>query len=172
MTTDEYLKLVSTDLSKKEHLQAERPSKISDEVARNLDDNMAMSDSTKWVALLIGSMGLLNSFLIAILQRFREIGCIRSIGMTKGQLLGVIIAESATLGLTGVLVSFILTLPLAYLWINWTLSYLLGWKVEYYFREGDFTLLLGIGLVISIVAGVFPALKAARMKLRDTLEYE
>ena len=172
ISSEDYLREISPGLHEKEHLQVELPSKIAEEVEKNLDNSMAMSDTTKWVALLIGTMGLLNSFLIGILQRFREIGCIRSIGMTKGQLLSMIIAESATLGVTGVLVSFLLTLPLAYLWINWTFSYLLGWKVEYYFTQSDFLLLFGIGLVVSIIAGIFPALKAARMKLRDTLEYE
>lgn len=157
---------------KAEHLVTNLPQKIRDEVARNLEDNMAMSDSTKWVALFIGTLGLLNSFLIAILQSFRELGCIRSIGMTKGQLLLMILLESASLGFIGIIVAFTLTLPLSYLWVNSTLSYLLGWKVDFFFSGKDFVVLFGIGLFVSFISGILPALKASGLKLREALEYE
>lgn len=171
MTSLEYMSKVNAIL-KPEHLVTNLPQRIRDEVSRNLEDNMAMSDSTKWVALFIGTLGLLNSFLIAILQRFRELGCIRSIGMTKGQLLLMILLESASLGFIGIIVAFALTLPLSYLWVNSTLSYLLGWKVDFFFSLKDFILLFGIGLLVSFVAGVLPAIKASGLKLREALEYE
>lgn len=172
MTSAEFLALVGPGLNEREHLQAELPSKIYQDIEKNLGDNMAMSDSTKWIALIIGTMGLLNSFLINLLQRFRELGCIRSIGMTSSQLLGMILTESVVLGVTGIIVAFVLTIPVAYIWVNWTLSYLLGWKVEFYFTWNDFLILFAIGLLVSVIAGVLPAMKAARLKLREALEYE
>jgi putative ABC transport system permease protein len=172
LSGQEFIDLVGPELHQKEHLMANLPSKIGEDVEKNLDNNMALSDSTKWIALFIGTLGLLNSFLIGILQRFRELGCIRSIGMTKGQLLSMILTESVTLGVTGVVVAFLLTLPIAYVWVKWTLSYLLGWKVEFYFTGSDFILLFLVGLVVSVSAGLFPALKASKLKLREALEYE
>ncbi len=171
ITSVDYISLINNQM-KKEHLVVNLPTKIRQEVARNLDDNMAMSDSTKWVALFIGTLGLLNSILIAILQRFRELGCIRSIGMTKGQMLQMILLESASLGIIGILVSFALTIPLSYLWVNSTLSYLLGWKVDFFFSLKDFFMLFGVGLFVSFISGILPALKAAGLKLREALEYE
>lgn len=172
ISSADYLAKVGPDLNQKEHLQAEFPSKIAEDVEKNIENNMAMSDSTKWIALIIGTMGLLNSFLIALLQRFRELGCIRSIGMTKAQMIGMVLSECVTLGFTGVLMSFLLTLPVAYCWVNYTLTFLLGWKVDYYFEGSDYALFMGIGLFVSLVAGIFPAMRAARLKLREALEYE
>ncbi len=171
LTSTDFIALINSQV-KAEHLVVNLPSKLREEVARNLEDNMAMSDSTKWVALFIGTLGLLNSILIAILQRFRELGCIRSIGMTRGQMLLMILLESASLGFIGILVSFALTIPLSYLWVNSTLSYMLGWKVDFFFTLKDFFLLFGIGLFVSFISGIFPALKAAGLKLREALEYE
>lgn len=171
LSSSDYIALIN-DQVKSEHLVVNLPAKIREEVARNLEDNMAMSDSTKWVALFIGTLGLLNSILIAILQRFRELGCIRSIGMTRGQMLMMILLESASLGLIGIIVSFALTLPLSYLWVNSTLSYMLGWKVDFFFTLKDFALLFTIGLVVSFISGILPALKASNLKLREALEYE
>ncbi len=167
-----FIDLVGPELNQKEHLMVNLPSKIGQEVQKNLNNNMAMSDSTKWIALFIGTLGLLNSFLIGILQRFRELGCIRSIGMTRAQLLGMILTESVTLGITGIFVAFLLTLPVAYVWVNWTLSRLLGWKVEFYFTGQDLLTLSVIGIVVSLSAGILPALRAAKLKLREALEYE
>lgn len=172
ISSEDYLAQIGPELNEKDHLQASFPSKIAKDVEKNLNDNTAMSDSTKWVALAIGTMGLLNSFLIALLQRFRELGCIRSIGMTKGQLLSMILTECVSLGLSGVFISFFLTLPVAYCWVNWTLTYMLGWKVDYYFEGTDYLIFLGVGLFVSFVAGIFPAMKAAKLKLREALEYE
>ncbi len=172
ISSRDYLNLIGPDLNKNEHLMVNLPSKISEEVQKNLNNNMALSDSTKWIALFIGTLGLLNSFLISILQRFRELGCIRSIGMTKGQLIGMILFESVTLGVTGVIVAFVLTLPIGYVWVNSTLSHILGWKVEFYFTGLDFFILFFVGLFVSFSAGIFPAVKASKLNLREALEYE
>jgi putative ABC transport system permease protein len=172
ISSRDYQALIGPELNKKEHLMVNLPSKISEEVEKNINNNMAMSDSTKWIALFIGTLGLLNSFLISILQRFRELGCIRSIGMTKGQLIGMILFESVTLGTTGVIIAFVLTIPIGYIWVNSTLSHLLGWKVEFYFTGMDFLILFIVGLFVSFSAGLFPALKAAKLNLREALEYE
>lgn len=172
ISSREYVDLIGPDLNSKEHLMVNLPSKISEEVQKNLNNNMAMSDSTKWIALFIGTLGLLNSFLISILQRFRELGCIRSIGMTKEQLIGMILFESVTLGVTGVIVAFALTLPVGYLWVSSTLGHILGWKVEFYFTKIDFIILFFVGLFVSFSAGLFPAIRASKLNLREALEYE
>jgi putative ABC transport system permease protein len=170
--SEEYREIINPHLSEQYNLVANLPRKLYNEVATNLDNNMALSESTKWVALFIGSLGLLNSFLIAILQRFRELGCIRSIGMTRGQLLGMILVESASLGVIGVIVAFLTTLPISYIWVNYTLTYLLGWKVEFTFTGADFLVYFVVGIIVSVLAGLIPAVKASKLKLSEALQYE
>ncbi len=168
----DYRNLINPELSQKYHLIANLPSKLYDEVSTNLDNNMALSDFTKWVALLIGSLGLLNSFLIAILQRFRELGSIRSLGMTRSQLMSMMIVESASLGVIGVIVAFLTTLPVCYIWVNYTLTYLLGWKVEFHFTGVEVMAYFTLGVLVSLVAGLIPAYRASRLKFSEALQYE
>jgi ABC-type antimicrobial peptide transport system permease subunit len=63
-------------------------------------------------------------------------------------------------------------LPIGYVWVNSTLSHILGWKVEFYFTGLDFFILFFVGLCVSFSAGIFPAMKASKLNLREALEYE
>ncbi len=130
------------------------------------------------LTLLIGGVGLANIMLVAVTQRTREIGILKSIGATRGAILLQFLAEAMTIvtigGVLGVLLgwgatSVIQTLPL------------MGPMLKDSTGQGDihlhvsrFAVLVSTGVLegIGLVAGLLPAIRASRLDPIDSLRYE
>ena len=117
------------------------------------------------VGLMVGVIGVMNIMLVAVTQRTREIGIRKAIGARKINILFQFLVEAATLtglgGLVGIffgaLVGFIVTAAL-----DWTYSLSLFWMIL------GATVSAGTG----IVAGLYPAWRAARVDPIVALHYE
>jgi len=117
------------------------------------------------VSLLVGSIGIMNIMLVSVTERTREIGVLKAIGATKANILLIFLSESSLLSLFGGSVGIVLGALLSRLFSRWievapVISY--EW------------ILLGMGVSISvgILAGLYPAYKAAQMDPVEALRYE
>jgi putative ABC transport system permease protein len=118
-----------------------------------------------FVGLLVGVIGVMNIMLIAVTQRTREIGLRKAIGARRKNILFQFLVEAATLtglgGIVGIifgaLVGFIVTSSL-----DWHYQLSPIWTI--------FGLSMSIGT--GLVAGMYPAWKAARLDPIDALRYE
>ncbi len=124
------------------------------------------------VMALVAVLGVLAALLISVLQRRRELGLLRAIGATPGQVFRSVLAEAILLAVVGVSIGLVLSWPL--LW--YTLRILL-------FEESGFvfpcrfpaTLALtvaGLAIGCAVVAGVGPAWQARRIRTVEAIAYE
>ncbi|URM94658.1 ABC transporter permease [Actinomadura madurae] len=108
------------------------------------------------VALLVGGVGVANTMVISVLERRREIGLRRSLGATRGQVRVQFLAESLLLsafgGAAGVVLGAAVTTGFA-LWKGWP-PVVPAWALA-----GALAATLAIGTV----AGLYPAMRAARL---------
>ena len=108
------------------------------------------------VALLVGGVGVANTMIISVLERRYEIGLRRSLGATRGQIRGQFVTEALLLsglgGLAGILLGSLATLAYA------TISGI-PWVVPPWAIAGGFAATLLIGSI----AGLYPAVRAARL---------
>ncbi|WP_433053020.1 ABC transporter permease [Dactylosporangium sp. CS-033363] len=108
------------------------------------------------VALLVGGVGVANTMVISVLERRPEIGLRRALGATRAHVRLQFLAESLLLaalgGLSGVLLGALVTATYA-AWRDWP-AVLPAWSLA-----GG----LGATLVIGAIAGLYPAMRAARM---------
>lgn len=123
------------------------------------------------VALAISVLGLANTLVVAILDRTREIGVLRSTGARRSQIRRMVTVEAATMAL----VAFVLSVPLAALVtlgiidaqrtaVADGLDYVFPWK-----------LLAPLALVtvgVAVLASVLPARRAGRLQIVDALRFE
>ncbi|GAB2924999.1 ABC transporter permease [Micromonospora polyrhachis] len=114
------------------------------------------------VALLVGGVGVANTMVISVLERRSEIGLRRSLGATRGQVRVQFLAESLLLsalgGIGGVAVGIVVTA--GYASTRSMPTVVPGWAMV-----GG----LGATLLIGAVAGLYPAIRAARLSPTEAL---
>ena len=128
------------------------------------------------IALLVAAIGVVNTMVMAILERTREIGILRACGATRHTIRSLFTIEASSLGflggVTGVLAGWGLSL-IANQIINKQLA---GGSLR---AHNIITLpiwliasVIGIATLIGMLAGLYPAFRAARLNPIDALRYE
>ena len=108
------------------------------------------------IALVLGGAGIMNSLLLAVAERRREIGLRRALGAMRGDIQSQFLAEAVMLCGTGGLLGVGFGAA-----TTWLISLNAGWA----FQLPPATLVLGLGvaLAVGVLAGFFPAFHAARL---------
>lgn len=112
------------------------------------------------ISLLVGGVGIMNVMLVSVSERTHEIGIRKAVGATNRQILSQFMVEAATLSVIGGTIGIILAFAIDGLLRLFTdLRPVISWQAV--------VLAFGVSLVVGIVFGTIPALKAAR---RDPIE--
>jgi ABC-type lipoprotein release transport system permease subunit len=128
-----------------------------------------MADQISFLALFIGAVGLLNTMLMSVLERTREIGVLRSLGWRRQQVLGMILRESLVLGAVGGVCGIPLGLGLGGLI---ELAGIWGGAIGPIYTPQSFVQAVVVGLIAGVVGGLYPAWRATRMRPVEALRYE
>jgi putative ABC transport system permease protein len=114
------------------------------------------------LALAVGGLGIANVMSISVIQRSSEIGIRRALGHTRSTIAAQFLLEALFVGLLGGLIGA----GLGVLIVN-LISSLAGWVVV--IDYGQMPLWIGLAVAVSIVAGLYPSVKAARLEPLETL---
>jgi ABC-type antimicrobial peptide transport system permease subunit len=128
-----------------------------------------MMDQLTFLTLLIGALGMLNTMLMSVLERTREIGVLRSLGWRRRQVLGMILNESLVLGLAGGICGIPLGLGVGGL-VGATGVW--GGALEPAYTSRMFVQAIVVAVVAGVVGGIYPAWRATRMRPVEALRYE
>ncbi len=117
------------------------------------------------ISLVVGAIGIANVMLVSVTERTREIGIMKAVGARNRDVMGVFLIEAGLLGTLG----SVLGVPL---------GLLVGFGATRYADVG-FALALDwmalavvVGILVGIVAGLYPAWRAARVDPIDALRHE
>lgn len=128
------------------------------------DRTFAITAALRLLAIVVAFMGIFSTLLALQLERTREFGMLRALGLTQGQLGQLILLESGLMGLTAGLLALpvgaVLSLFLIYV-IN-VRSF--GWTMDFLARPEYFLQALAISLIAALLAGLYPAWKIARLQ--------
>jgi len=128
------------------------------------------------LALTVASIGIVNTLVMAVLERRREIGIMKAIGASDQDVRGLFFAEAGAMGLLGV------SLGVA---LGWAIGKVIGIGTNIYLRNQGFppenfwavtwwlvVFALGIAFIISLLSGLYPAARAAKLDPVQALRYE
>ena len=128
-----------------------------------------------WVLLALGcsiaAMGLVNTLTMNIMEQTREIGMLRVVAMTRGQVRRMIITQAFMLGVLGIIPGAVLGVFVQYA-ISLSSWVVLGHDVRFVPRPELFLGATAIGLALIMLAAWIPAERAARLQLMSALHYE
>ena len=120
---------------------------------------------------LVGSIGLMGTMGMNVLERTREIGVMRAIGAVDLSIMASVIIEGATIGFISWVLGGLLAFPFSILLLE-LMAVAFSAPVEPVFTPQGYILWLGVVLALSIIASVLPARNAARLTIREVLAYE
>jgi putative ABC transport system permease protein len=149
-------------------LSAQRPARRGQQVERMLAAFHLNLTALSWVALVVGLFLVYNTVTISVIARRDEIGVLRALGVTRAQVLVLFLGEAAVLGLAGGLLGLgfgrvmadgavgltSATVSTLYIATAAAPPALAGWHV---------LLALAIGIPLSLVAALVPALEGSRV---------
>ncbi|MCI0667670.1 MAG: FtsX-like permease family protein, partial [Methylococcaceae bacterium] len=118
------------------------------------------------ISLLVGSVGILTIMTLSVSERISEIGLFRAIGAERKDILGMFLAEAIALSTVGGVCGAALGILLVQL-ITWLLPALPVRLAWHYLLSAFF-----LSVLIGLIAGVMPALRAARLDPLDALRTE
>ena len=128
------------------------------------------------LALSVAALGIVNTLVMAILERRREIGILKALGASDGDVKSLYFAEAAAMGLVGGLVGVALGWMIGRVINAGTNIYLQRqnrppenlWSVPWWLALGAII----FAVVVSMVSGLYPAARAARLDPVQALRYE
>jgi putative ABC transport system permease protein len=120
------------------------------------------------LSVVVSLFGIVNTLALSIVERTREIGVLRAIGMTRAQLTRMIRIESEITALIGAVVGIVVGIALA--WVT-TLA-LASWDLSFGIPWGTILVLALAAFLAGLAAGVVPARRAAHLNPLRALHYE
>jgi len=138
-----------------------------------------------FLLLFLSFLGISNTILLAILERTKEIGMMRALGMTDGQMVTVYMLEAGFLGFIGSVLGMVLGCAINYPMVKYGLNLSdmadslgggIGFRVTTVMRSvWNIPLVIGSGAAATVLASLmayFPTRRAVKMEITDSLRFE
>ncbi len=128
-----------------------------------------MAWATSVVALILGSLGVLNTMVMSVFERTREIGILRALGWKRRRVLALILSEALTLGVAGSLIGTALAIVFvrALASVRSTGAFIAAGVPSSAIAVG---IAMGVGL--SVLGGLPPALRGSRLDPIEALRHD
>ncbi len=118
------------------------------------------------LSVLVSLFGIVNTLVLTVFERTRELGMLRAIGMTRRQVRRMIRHESVITSVIGAVIGIVLGVILAALLISRVN------EIDFFMPWGQLAVFLILAIFVGIVAAIFPARRAAKLDPLRALQYE
>ena len=128
------------------------------------------------IALLVASLGVINTLVMAVLERRREIGIMKALGASDGDVRGLFFSEAGVMGLFGGILGVL---------FGWLIGLLLNAATNFWLKKQDIPtgnflsvpwwlvlVAIAFAILVTLVAGLYPAGRAAKLDPVQALRYE
>jgi putative ABC transport system permease protein len=124
------------------------------------------------LAAVVGSIGLMSTMSINVVERGREIGVMRATGAGSSTIAGIFVTEGVLLGVLSWLLAAPLSYPVARVFSNVIGNMIFSLPFDYSYSIFGMLLWLTVVVLLSALASLWPALGATRISVRESLAYE
>ncbi len=162
---------LNDSIAKSRHLTVQAGDEWRGELRRQSSQFFLLFDAIVVVAVIVGALGVVNTMTMSVLERSREIGMLRSVGMTRTQVTWMVLAEAAAMGVIAAIFGVG-----AGVWLSTVMvagmSQGTGWNISYVFPTVSLYVSIVIALVVSQVAAIYPTWHAVRTVVVETIKAE
>jgi putative ABC transport system permease protein len=139
---------------------------------KQMAEMLDMLDVFKWgislLAIVIGGIGIINTMIMSVYERTREIGVLRAVGWRKSRILTMILGESLVLTISSAFIGTVLIVSILEIlsWLGYlsVFSPIFTWEV---IAQG-----FAVAIVVGLIGGIYPAYRASKLPPTEALRYE
>ncbi len=145
----------------------------ADQMGR-INQGLSFIDTATWaislLAIIIGGVGVINTMIMSVYERTREIGVLKAVGWRSRRILGMILGESIVLTLIAAIVGIIVGVVGVEVLLSLTPS--AEGVIEPAYSIELFLRAFAIAFIVGIIGGIYPAYRASRLAPTEALRYE
>lgn len=145
---------------------------FKEELFSRLDQMFVLMRALELVALAVAALGVVNALSASVLERMREIGVLRAVGMLRRQAHDMIVSEAALVGLAGGLAGVAVGVTLGYVLLVHINVVQTGWYFPFRVSWTSLVEVVVLAVVVSAMAAWYPARQGASMQISAALDYE
>ena len=120
------------------------------------------------MSVIISLFGIVNTLVLAVYERTREIGLLRAIGSSRRQVRATVRYESVITSIVGALMGIVV--GTAFAWVVTTKF--AGQGITFSIPGGQLVVFLVVGVIVGVIAAILPARRAARIDILEAIHYE
>jgi len=120
------------------------------------------------LAILIGGIGVINTMIMSVYERTREIGVLKAVGWPSRRILGMVVGESIVLTLAAAVVGTIIGIVI----VEGGLMIFGISSLQPVFTLDLFVRAFGVALLVGVIGGLYPAYRASKLAPTEALRYE
>jgi len=142
--------------------------------ASRINQGLSFIDTASWaislLAIFIGAVGVINTMIMSVYERTREIGVLKAVGWKDRRILGMILGESIVLTLIAFIVGTVVAVVGVELIL--ALSPSVGGIIKPSFAYDIFLRAFIVAFLVGVLGGLYPAYRASRLSPTEALRYE
>ena len=169
---DKVVRDLQDGLSQDQQLLIRANSTLRRDVLMVFDRTFAITVALRLLATVVAFIGVLSALFLLQLEKQREVGILRALGLTGSQLRRMVFLETGLMGLTAGL----LAIPTGYA-LSLILVYVInrrsfGWTLQLAVEPSALIQGVLVALAAAILAGIYPALRLSRIPAAEAIRYE
>jgi putative ABC transport system permease protein len=153
-------------------LYAATRKEMHDSIEKGIDRVYLLGYAQFFIVGLVTLLGVVSALFISVLQRRRELGLLRAVGASRGQILGTVLAEAALMGQFGALIGFVVGLFIEWYTIRLILPDEAGFVFPMLVPWKPAIVVFSLAVVLAALVGLWPAYHATRLRIAEAIAYE
>ncbi len=153
------------------HLTIDSNRALKTRALRLTAQTFSLFDVLALIGMIVAALGVINTLTMSVLERTREIGMLRSLGMTRRQVSKMILAEAGMIGFIGGAFGLLFGLLMSRLSLM-AITAAQGYELTYVLPTQGILVSLLIALVVSQLAAIWPARRAAGIRIVEAIQFE
>lgn len=145
---------------------------LREDVLVVFDRTFAITVALRILAIGVAFIGVLNALLMLQLEKQREVGILRSLGLTGVQLWRLVMVETGLMGAAAGLLSMPTGYALAVILVYIINRRSFGWTLQMSVQPETFLQAMAVALAAALLAGIYPAWKMSRMPAAEVIRNE
>lgn len=167
----EVINQIKENYQEEYQLIIESNSSIRERADRLIEQAFMMFDVLGILAVMVAALGVMNTLSMSVAERTREIGMLRSLGLTRFQVIRMILAEAGLLGIIGGILGLGFGILLTRIFLA-AMGAMSGYDLEFILPVKAMWLSVVVALTTSQLAALLPAIKASRTPVLSAIHYE